>query len=284
MIDSLLRVLALTRKELLAVLKDDSSSRLSLIIPPLRCFLSAILLVLSACTSVTKSDPNDPWQEWNRSAQTFNDRMDDHIMRSIAESYRWVTPAVVDAAVTNFMNNINDILVAGNDLLQFKPGQFGMDSGRFMINTAFGLAGAVDIATHLGLPKHAEDFDQTLARWGIPSGPYLVVPLLGPSTPRGVLGLAGDAAANPINWITPVAWPYTVNALRFVDERANLLSASTILDQAAVDRYEFIRNAYLQDRNYKIYDGTPPPDQEMEEELDNAEMNPSIIIPVENKK
>jgi phospholipid-binding lipoprotein MlaA len=247
--------------------------------------LAAILLALSACTSDIKpNNPNDPWEEWNRGTQTFNDRMDDYFMQPVAESYRWATPAFVDTGVTNFMNNVEDILVMGNDLLQFKPGQFSMDSGRFLINTAFGLAGAVDVATHLGLPKHSEDFDQTLAKWGIPSGPYLVLPFLGSSTPRGVAGLAGDVAANPINWITPVAWPYSVNALRFVDKRANLLSASRIFDQAAVDRYEFIRNAYFQDRNYKIYDGAPPPDDEMEKELESEELSPSIIIPTEDKR
>jgi phospholipid-binding lipoprotein MlaA len=250
----------------------------------LKCISCAVLLALAACTADIKPAPNDPWEAWNRSTQTLNDHLDDYFMRPVAESYRWLTPVFVDVAVTNFMNNVEDILVIGNDLLQFKLKLFSMDSGRFMVNTIFGLAGAVDVAMHLGLPKHAEDFDQTLAVWGIPSGPYLVLPGLGPSTPRGVLGLAGDVAANPINWITPVAWPYTVNALRFVDKRANLLSASRIFNEAAVDRYEFIRNAYFQDRDYKIHDGAPPPDQEMQEELESEELSPSIIIPREDKK
>jgi phospholipid-binding lipoprotein MlaA len=251
----------------------------------LRCVASIVLLALSACASDIKPNPNDPLEGWNRGAQTFNDGLDDYVMRPIAKSYDFVTPSFVDTGVTNFMNNVEDILVFGNDLLQFKLGQFGMDSGRFMINTTFGLAGAVDVATHLGLPKHAEDFDQTLGTWGIPSGPYLVIPVLGPSSPRGVVGIAGDIAANPINWVNPIAWPYSVGALRIIDKRANLLSASNILDQAAVDRYEFIRNAYLQDRNYKIHDGNLPLDEEMEQELNSEEVwQPATIIPKEHKK
>jgi phospholipid-binding lipoprotein MlaA len=251
----------------------------------LRCVASSVLLVLSACASDIKPNPNDPWEGWNRGAQSFNDDLDDYLLKPVAKSYNVVTPTFVDVGVTNFMNNVEDILVVGNDLLQFKLGQFGMDSGRFMVNTAFGLAGTVDIATHLGMPKHAEDFDQTLGTWGIPAGPYLVLPVLGPSSPRGVVGIAGDIAANPINWVTPIAWPYSVGAVRIIDKRANLLSASTILDQAAVDRYEFIRNAYLQDRNYKIHDGNIPLDEEMEQELNSeAIWQPATIIPKPDKK
>jgi phospholipid-binding lipoprotein MlaA len=250
----------------------------------LKCVVSTFCVVLCACTPVIKPDPNDPWEALNRSTQTFNDRFDDYLMRPIAEFYQWAAPRFVDAGVTNFMNNVEDILVIGNDLLQLKMGLFAMDSGRFAINTAFGLAGSVDVASHLGLPKHSEDFDQTLAKWGIPSGPYLVIPFLGPSTPRGAVGIAGDIAANPINWVNPIVWPYTVNALRLIDKRANLLSASRIFDQAAVDRYAFIRNAYFQDRNYKIHDGNPPLDDEMEKELESEELQPAVIIPKEEKK
>lgn len=249
----------------------------------LRCVATGVLLFLSACSAVVKPAPNDPWEELNRHTQVFNDRFDDYLMRPIAKFYKWSVPVFVDNGVTNFMNNVEDILVVANDLLQFKLKLFGMDTGRFLINSAFGLAGSVDVAMHLGLPKHAEDFDQTLAKWGMPSGPYLVVPFLGPSTPRGVIGIAGDIAANPINWVHPLVWPYTVNALRIIDKRANLLSASNIFDQAAVDRYEFIRNAYFQDRNNKIYDGNPPPDEEMEKELEYEELQPAVIIPKEDK-
>jgi len=244
-----------------------------------------IMLLLSACASEIKPNPNDPWEGWNRGTQSFNDGLDDYLLKPIAIGYRFITPSFVDAGVTNFMNNVEDILVVGNDLLQFKLVQFGMDSGRFVVNTAFGLAGAVDVATYMGLPKHAEDFDQTLGTWGIPSGPYLVLPVLGPSSPRGVVGTAGDIAANPINWINPIVWPYTVGALRVVDKRANLLSASTIIEQAAVDRYEFIRNAYLQDRNYKIHDGNIPVEDDIEQELNSEEVwQPATIIPKPDKK
>lgn len=246
----------------------------------------AIFMALSACATTTDIKPTarDPWEAWNRDVQSFNDGLDDYVMKPVATSYHWATPGFVDAGVTNFMNNVEDLLVIANDLLQFKMGQFGMDTGRFMINSAAGLAGTVDVASYLGLPKHSEDFDQTLGLWGIPSGPYMVFPVLGPTTPRGLVGIAGDLAANPINWVNPIVWPYTVGALRIVDQRANLLSAGKILDQASVDRYEFIRNAYLQDRIYKIHDGNPPPDEEMEREFEYEALQPAIIIPQEDKK
>jgi phospholipid-binding lipoprotein MlaA len=120
----------------------------------------------------------------------------------------------------------------------------------------------------LEMPKHNEDLDQTLGSWGVPSGPYLVMPFIGPSTPRGVVGMAGDTASNPINWVTPAAIPYGVGALKTIDTRADLLSASKIADEASVDRYEFIRNAYFQQRNYQIFDGNPPMNDEMEQELE----------------
>ncbi|WP_265588123.1 MlaA family lipoprotein [Candidatus Methylospira mobilis] len=112
-----------------------------------------VLLSFSACTTNLNPDPIDPWEEWSRGIQAVNDRMDENFLRPVAETYRWITPAFIDAGVANFMNNVEDILVVGNDLLQFKLAQLGMDSGRFMINTTFGLAGAVDIATYMGLAQ-----------------------------------------------------------------------------------------------------------------------------------
>jgi phospholipid-binding lipoprotein MlaA len=124
------------------------------------------------------------------------------------------------------------------------------------------------VARHLDLPKHNEDLDQTLGAWGLPSGPYLVLPLLGPSTPRGVVGVAGDTVTNPINWINPAVIPWTTGALQAIDLRADNLSNTKIMDEASVDRYEFMRNAYFQQRNYLIYDGNPPLDEDLEKEMD----------------
>lgn len=226
-------------------------------------------------------DERDPMEGFNREMQSFNDKLDSYVMKPVAQGYKKVTPTVVNQGITNFYNNVNDITVFGNDLLQFKMAQFGKDVARFMVNTTVGLVGFVDVASKMNLPHHDEDFDQTLALWGLPSGPYVVLPFFGPSTPRGIFGLAGDTFSNPINWINPMAgysWGTTFNgisgailasgALRLVDQRADLLSASKIMDEASVDRYEFIRNAYFQQRNYVIYDGRPPLDEELEQQMD----------------
>lgn len=233
-----------------------------------------LVLNLAGCAStVTKNDPRDPLEGWNREVQKFNDGLDDYFMKPVSKGYQWVTPAFVDKGITNFFSNVDEINVITNDLLQLKFSQGGSDLGRLLVNTTLGLGGFVDVASKLNMNKHTEDLDQTLGSWGLPSGPYLVLPLVGPSTPRGALGLAGDSAANPINWVTPAAIPYGSGSLKTLDTRADLLSASKIVDEASLDRYEFIRNAYFQQRNYLIHDGNPPADDEMEEELELEGLN-----------
>lgn len=228
-----------------------------------------LLLCLNSGTVMADAkNTNDPLEGWNRNVQTFNDTLDDYFMKPTAEGYQYITPTVIDKGVTNFFSNIDDISVVANDLLQYKLLQSGQDFGRLLVNSTLGLGGLIDVASKLDLPKHNEDLDQTLGYWGVPSGPYLVLPVIGPSTPRGVLGVAGDTAANPINWINPVGIPWGTGGLRTLDTRADLLSATRIVDQASIDRYEFIRNAYFQQRNYLIHDGNPPLDQELEEEMD----------------
>jgi phospholipid-binding lipoprotein MlaA len=217
-----------------------------------------VVLALAGCASAPHHDPRDPWEGWNRGVQKFNDSLDDYVMKPVAKGYQYVTPAFVDQGVTNFFSNVDDIGVVANDLLQFKLLQTGQDLGRFLVNTTVGLGGFVDVASKMDLQKHTEDLDQTLGAWGVPAGPYLVLPLIGPSSPRGVLGLAGDTASNPINWITPAVIPWGTGTLKTLDTRADLLSATKIVDEASVDRYEFIRNAYFQQRNYLIHDGNPP--------------------------
>lgn len=247
-------------------------------------FASLLLaaLWLHGCSSspAKTKDARDPIEGWNRGVQNFNDKLDDYVMKPVATGYKKVTPSFIDRGITNFYSNVEDVTVIGNDLLQFKLMQTGKDLGRLFVNSTVGLAGFVDVASKMNLPKHDEDFDQTLAKWGVPSGPYVVLPMLGPSTPRGIFGLAGDTASNPINWITPMAgysmsgWHFTdwivlgSGGLRQIDQRSDLLSASKIMDEASVDRYEFIRNAYFQQRNYAIHDGNPPLDEELEKQMD----------------
>lgn len=232
----------------------------------------------SQATVAESRDNRDPWEGWNRHVQTLNDKLDHHVMTPLAEGYKWVTPHFVDRGVSNFFSNVDDVSVVVYDLMQFKMLQSGKDLGRLLVNTTAGLGGFVDVASMVSLNKHYEDFDQTMAVWGVPTGPYLVLPFFGPSSPRGVFGIAGDIATNPINYINPLWVPYGANSVRLVDARGDLLSASKIADEAAVDRYEFIRNAYFQQRQYLQHDGQVPAgteaggfDWESEMELQGAE-------------
>lgn len=229
----------------------------------------AVLLWMGGCAT-TGTDPRDPWEGFNRSIQSFNDDADDYVIEPIAEGYQWITPSFVDRGVTNFFNNIGDIRVTLNDFLQFKFGQGGEDLTRFLINTTLGAGGLVDVGTMLEFERHDEDFDQTLGAWGMPQGPYLVLPLFGPSSPRGTLGLAGDAAVNPVTYIGFPLVTLGLTGVKYTDLRADLISASKIADAAALDRYEFFRNAYLQRREFLVHDGNLPLEEEeiLDEELE----------------
>ncbi len=228
----------------------------------------AFFTFLSGCA--TTNNANDPLESWNRGVQSFNDGFDDYAMKPVAKGYNWIMPEFADQGVSNFFSNINDIAVTINDLLQFKLAQTGMDGSRFLINSTAGLGGLIDVAAMIDLPKHHEDFDQTLGVWGVPAGPYFVLPLLGPSSPRGVTGLIGDAAMNPATYVGFGAFPgmssgleaaissgmYVLNA---VDKRADNLATEKVVSEAAsVDRYEFIKNAYFQRRNFLVNDGNLP--------------------------
>ncbi len=231
-------------------------------------FLLVLILGTTGCAT-TRHDPRDPLEAWNRGVQKFNDKLDDYFMKPLAKGYQWITPTFVDRGITNFFNNIDDIGVTLNDLFQLKLAQGTMDAGRFIVNSTVGLAGFFDVAAKVDLPKHNEDFDQTLGTWGLSTGPYLVLPFFGPSSPRGAAGLVGDSAMNPISYANATAISSGLYALRMTDIRADNLSATRIADQASIDRYEFIRNAYFQQRNYLVYDGNPPLDQEWEEDIDS---------------
>ncbi|MDD2759367.1 MAG: VacJ family lipoprotein [Methylomonas sp.] len=230
----------------------------------LNALAATVLLVGCATTPVV--DPQDPWEGWNRDVQAFNDRVDDYVMKPVARGYRWITPDFVDAGVSNFFSNIADIRVTINDALQGKFTQAVYDATRFFLNTTFGLAGFVDVASNVDLPKHHEDFDQTLGVWGVPTGPYLVLPFLGPSSTRGVLGLVGDTAMNPISYTGAYLYPAMTSravagglgALNAADLRADNLETEKVASEAALDRYGFFRGAYLSQRNYLIHDGNVP--------------------------
>ncbi|WP_031430163.1 MlaA family lipoprotein [Methylomicrobium agile] len=225
----------------------------------------------AGCASALK-DERDPWEGFNRNMQSFNDNLDDYVMKPVAQGYQWITPHFVDRGITNFFSNIGDIGVTINDLLQMKMAQGGQDGARFLVNTTAGLAGFIDVASMIHLQKHNEDFDQTLGYWGTPTGPYLVLPFFGPSSPRGVGGLMGDAAMNPISYVSlglstgiSTAISGGLFATNAVDFRADNLTSEKIATEAALDRYEFFKNAYLQQREYLVHDGKIPQDKAHEE-------------------
>ncbi len=227
-----------------------------------RLVLSIIgVIVLQACTTVPYTDPSDPWEGMNRDILEFNDGVDRIILKPVAKGYQWITPEFLDVGISNFFSNLKDIGVSVNGFLQAKPKQGAMDSARFLVNSTVGIAGFIDVAAMIDLPKHEEDFAQTLAVWGVPRGPYFVIPFLGPSSVRGIGGYAGDYALHPLTYTfffasSGVSWGATgLRALEMIDVRADFLDAEAIASEAAVDRYLFFRSAYMQRRDYLINDG-----------------------------
>ena len=216
------------------------------------------MTLLGGCAST--GNPRDPLEPLNRGIYHFNDGVDNLLVKPAAEIYNGVLPQFVRTGVSNFFSNINDVIVALNNLLQAKFLNAASDVGRIVVNTTAGLLGVIDVATEIGLEKHNEDFGQTLGYWGIGDGPYLVLPILGPSSFRDAVGWVGDIYAWPVSYVKP---PRSRNQLalgRFISRRAELLDTSRILEAAALDPYEFLRDAYLQRRRNLVYDGSPPPD------------------------
>lgn len=218
-----------------------------------------------ACTGCASLDgppnPDDPFERYNRSMYKFNDTLDKYALKPIAKGYKKITPGSVDKAITNVFSNIDDVTVLINDLLQLKIGQAIADSARIVFNTTFGLFGIFDVATSFGLPKNNEDFGQTLGHWGVGSGPYLVLPFFGPSSPRDGLGLGVDLTEfDPITKDLDDDEKYGSFALKYIDIRADLLKATNIIEETAPDPYTFIRDAWTQRRLNLVHDGNPPDD------------------------
>ncbi|MDP2902091.1 MAG: VacJ family lipoprotein [Methylovulum sp.] len=242
-------------------------------------FLSSLVVsvLLGGCASGA-----DPWKGWNQGAQSFNDGLDKGIIKPVAQGYQYVTPDVIDKGVSNFFSNINDIGVTVNDLLQFKILQSGMDASRLLVNTTVGIAGVMDVAQMIDLPKHHEDFGQTLGVWGVPTGPYLVLPIFGSSSPRDTVGLIGDALLNPLTYVSFIggtaAGAATAGSkvVDVADTRADVMATEKIVDEASSEknRYDFIKNAYQQRREYLVKDGNVPEDDsfDIDAELTDAEL------------
>jgi phospholipid-binding lipoprotein MlaA len=232
-----------------------------------------LLLLLTGCATVPDRDPNDPWEGFNRPMYEFNDALDRHVAKPLAIGYQRGVPPAVRTAIGNFIANLDDLLTVGNDLLQLKGQQAASDFARFVVNSTLGVFGLFDVATPMGLNKNSEDFGQTLGYWGLPSGPYLVLPLLGPSSLRDSVGLATDWSLDPKS--PPLTLPE--EGMIFLGDalhtRAGLLHASRLLDQSGMDPYIFMRETYLQFRQNLVYDGNPPFQDDELDELLNLDLD-----------
>lgn len=224
-----------------------------------RAGLLATLLIVSGCATTSQSgDVNDPLEGYNRAMYSFNDHADRIIIKPAAKVYNTVIPEPISHGVSNFFSNLNEITVILNDLLQLKFGQAFHDTGRFVLNSTVGIGGLFDVAGYAGYEKHEEDFGQSLGVWGVGPGPYLVLPIFGPRDLRDTVGLVGDYFTDPVTYIDDNGTRNAFRAVRAVDTRANLLKAEKVLDEAAIDEYTYVRDAYLQRRQNLVYDGNPP--------------------------
>ncbi|RQR69715.1 VacJ family lipoprotein [Burkholderia sp. Bp9012] len=212
----------------------------------------AATAVLSGCATGPNRNPNDPLEPMNRAMYKFNDTVDTNIAQPIAKGYQKVTPTPVRTAISNFFSNLGDLGNIANNLLQLRITDATEDLMRVAMNSVFGVGGLIDIATPAGLPKHHQDFGLTMARWGVPSGPYLVLPVFGPSTIRDGVGRAVDVRFNLLNYIEP-AVRNPMYIAQFISARSDLLGATDLLKQAALDPYSFVRDAYLQQRKSLTY-------------------------------
>ena len=223
-----------------------------------RLLVSLLLATCTLCGCAAGPDPRDPMEPFNRKVYAFNHAVDKAILKPAAKGYVAVVPQLMRRGVTNFFNNLGVVITTFNDALQLKGTKVPVDFARFTTNLVFGLGGLIDVASELKIENRNEDFGQTLGYWGVGSGPYLVLPLFGPSSTRDAPGLAVDFVASPTYWNPSAEARWTLFALDVVDTRANLLGAEKFLDTAAMDRYSFLRDSYLQRREFLIYDGSPP--------------------------
>lgn len=216
------------------------------------CGLVTAAALLSGCATVANPDPRDPLESYNRSMTQFNEHVDALVLKPVAIAYQDVTPAPVRTGVSNFFGNIGDVWSFVNNVLQFRLEAAATTFMRVNVNTFMGLGGVLDIASELGIDRTKQDFGLTLGRWGVGTGPYLVLPILGPSTVRDTFALPVDFQGNAVSYVDPVSARNSLYALRVVDTRANLLRAGSVLDSAALDKYSFTRDVFLQVRSQAV--------------------------------
>lgn len=228
------------------------------------------VFVLSGC-STRPANPDDPLESYNRAMFGFNETVDQAVIRPAAEAYDAVTPLPVRTGIGNFFGNLGDLWIGGNNLLQGKVVDSLSDLLRFALNSTVGILGLFDVASELALPKHDEDFGQTLGRWGVGEGAYFVVPFFGPRTLRDAAVLPIDIYGDNVWGIGDVPTRNIMTALRLVHTRASLLGIDKTLDEGTLDKYSYARDFYLQQRRYKVYDGNPP--------LEDTEFNGAALPP-----
>ena len=225
--------------------------------------MAAWLAMAAGCATGPNANPKDPLEPMNRSISQFNEVLDDNVLKPAAKGYRDITPQPVQTGVHNVFNNLSDIWSTVNNGLQLKGRDTAESLMRSVVNSVFGIYGIFDVATDIGLERHPEDFGQTLGVWGVPNGPYVVLPLFGPSTLRDTAGMPVDTSVDYVRNLDHIATRNSAMAVRIIDKRAGLLDASNMLTEAAIDKYTFTRDAYLQYRRNQVYDGNPPDEDDL---------------------
>jgi phospholipid-binding lipoprotein MlaA len=229
-------------------------------------WLLAGALMLSGCAALSGGTARDPLEPFNRSVTRFNDDLDAAFLKPVATAYKEIAPSIVRKGIGNFFGNLGDIWSFVNSVLQLKPQSAVDNFMRINVNTLFGLWGLIDVATEMGIDRHTEDFGQTLGRWGVPAGPYIVLPVLGPSTVRDTLAFGVDLTGDLTRRVEPKSDRYLLYSLQAIELRASLLRAGSVLDEAALDKYTFLRDVFLQRRRAEIFDGNPPEEEPAPEE------------------
>ena len=228
----------------------------------LRCITVISLIAMAGCATGPNANARDPLEPLNRSVYQFNDALDRAVIKPVASTYRDVLPSPVRTGIGNFFNNVQDVWSAVNNALQLKGEAAGNSLVRFGVNSFLGLGGLLDVATEMQIERQTKDFGHTLGHWGVGAGPYLVLPLLGPSTARDTLALSVDGQGNLVSRASHVPTRNSLTGLNLLDKRAQYLQSTDMLDQVALDPYAFVRDAYLQRRRSSIYDGSPPDEDE----------------------
>ncbi|BAP89026.1 surface lipoprotein [Burkholderiales bacterium GJ-E10] len=241
--------------------------------------LGAVLAV-GGCATVPQDagkNPADPYERFNRQVYAFNDVFDRYVGKPVAKGYTDVTPKPVRTCVGNIFSNFGEIATFVDTSLEGRPHDAAVSFGRLVLNTTFGLGGCLDLGPRFGLYRNKQDFGLTMGNWGVPAGPYIVLPLLGPSTVRDTVGMAPDLLLSPVSYVSPMRDEYALGVAYYVDRRAELLDATNLLEQIALDPYAFTRDGYLQMRTNLVYHGNPPRPKDDEEPEDPGSGGPQEL-------